>query len=98
MAPASTIWATIDPDKQWKVGPQSGVTDLSESTVPAVAAAKTGGLPWGPLNVDHPHFVFGVVLVATGALLFWIYEGKPSGASAKANLGPVSAGADLELD
>lgn len=96
---ASTLWSQIDPDTQWKTAPDQGTgyTDLSASTVPAVGAAKTGGLPWGVLNVDHKHFVFGVVLFATGGILYWIYEGKPSGLSAKANVGPVSAGGDLEI-
>jgi len=94
----STLWSSIDPDSEWRTAPEGGYTDLSGSTVPAAAKVMGGNLKWGPLNVDHPHFVFGALLLGTGALIYWIYEGKPSGVSGKANVGPVGAAADIEIE
>lgn len=93
-----SLWASIDPDSEWRTAPEGGYTDLAGETVPTASQRVAGSLPFGPLNVDHPHFGFGLLLLGTGALIYYIYEGKPSGVSVKANVGPASGGADVELE
>lgn len=88
MSRTSDLWARLDPVAEWQVtspGANAGADDLSSTTVPAFSAAS-GSPAWSP---KHQHFGFGVLLLATGVGLFYLFEGKPSGALFKGNVGPV---------
>lgn len=61
-----------------------GYTDTSED-----AAAATRPPSSNPLSPGQPHFGFLLLLAAVGSGLYFIYEGKGSGAKVAANLGPV---------
>jgi len=87
----NSLWASIDPDTEWRTAPEGGYTDLAGETVPTATQRVGSSLRFGPLNVDHPHFGFGIVLLATGALIYSIYEGKPVRGAVKASLGPADA-------
>ena len=86
MSQTSQLWARLDPAAEWKVqaGSSAG-DDLSTTTVPAFSAAS-GAPAYSP---KHAHFGFGVLLILTGEALFYLFEGKPSGALFKGNVGPV---------
>lgn len=87
MSQTSQLWARLDPVAEWQVqaGGSSAADDLSTTTVPAFSSAS-GAPAWSP---KHAHFGFGVLLLATGVGLFYLFEGKPSGALFKGNVGPV---------
>lgn len=95
MSQTSSLWARLDPAAQWKVqaGPSGGADDLSSTTVAAFSAAS-GDPAYSP---KHKHFGYGVLLVLTGAAAFYLFEGKPTGALFKGNVGPLEgeAGAGL---
>jgi hypothetical protein len=90
-----SIWATIDPSSTFKPATTGGYTDTSATPAAATSAGFGTGAP--AYSPKHKHFGFAVVLLLTGGLIYWTYEGKPSGARASANLGPVGAGGDVTL-
>lgn len=86
----ASIFDVIDPAKAWKTEPSgtpSAANDLSETTVPAAASSSSGGAPF--FSPKHQHFGFLMLLAGTGSLIYWIYEGKPSGALVRGNVGPL---------
>lgn len=86
MAKGAGIWAAIDPASEFRVQDEGAFSDLSDQTAPAFAqGAKTVPF-WHP---QHEHFAFGVLLIGLGGLLWYVYEGKPSGAKVSGNVGPL---------
>lgn len=87
MSRTSDLWARLDPVADWQVTStgSNAADDLSSTTVPALSAAS-GAPAWSP---KHKHFGFGVLLIVTGGALYYLFEGKPSGALFRGNVGPV---------
>ena len=84
MSSTSDLWARIDPAAEWRVQPTGGYSDTAS---PAAPPSGASGSPF--YSPNHPHFAFGVLLAATGGLLYYIFEHKPSGGLIKANVGPL---------
>jgi hypothetical protein len=83
------LWDAIDPSNQWRVAPEGGYTstDDTPSAGYTTAATQASAAPfWSPKN---EHFGFLVLATAIGGGLYWLYEGKGSGASVRANVGPL---------
>jgi hypothetical protein len=80
----SALWDAIDPATTYAPAPDGGYTstdfDASAGTKPAKASF---------LSLNNPHLGFLGLAGGTAALLFWIYEGKPSGGKVAANVGPL---------
>lgn len=87
----SSLWATIDPDSEWRVTPPAYST--TDDTAAAATQSSSNGVPfWSP---QHPHFGFGVIVLGTAALLYLGFEGKVSGRVGPLQ-GEVEAGAGKE--
>jgi hypothetical protein len=88
----TSLWARIDPSAEWRVAPEGGYQTTDESPI---AGSSAGFNQPNALSYKHKHFGFAVVLVVTGAIIYWTYEGKPSRVSVKANAGPLDADAGV---
>jgi hypothetical protein len=82
-----SIWAAIDPESSWRTVP-SGYTDTSET--PGAGTVDVARVT-SPLSPKGDHFGFAIVLAGTAAVLYYIFEKKPSGARISANVGPLEA-------
>lgn len=80
----SDLWDSIDPSAEWRVAPGGGYADSGED--PARQVMPQGRPFYHPA---HPLFGFGVTLLVTGALVFYVFETGGAGASAKGRIGPL---------
>jgi hypothetical protein len=89
MGNGTNLWDAIDPSNQWRVAPEGGYTstDDTPSAGYTTQATQAAAAPiWSPKN---EHFGFLVLVTAIGGGLYWLYEGKGSGASLRGNVGPL---------
>jgi hypothetical protein len=79
-----TLWQVIDPASTYKPADTGGYVTTDDTPSAATKAASAF-----PLSLDNPHFGFLLLGAAVAGGLWWVYEGKGSGAKVSANLGPI---------
>lgn len=89
----SAMWQVIDPSAEFRAaagtsGP--GYADPAEFPAKLLEGGKGG------FTAKVPHFGFAVVLVATAAGLYYVFEHGGAGGKVGGHVGPV--GAELEAD
>lgn len=88
---SATLWDRLDPAADWRVEP-TGYSDTSAD--PSRATRSASPPPYSP---NHPQFGFGIVLLVTGALAYYVFE-HGAGAGVKGRVGKLSAAADVGLE
>jgi hypothetical protein len=87
----SDLWDRLDPAASFRV-PTTGYDETSTDPSRQTRAASA------PLySPQHPQFGFGVAVLVTGALAYYVFE-RGAGASVKGRVGKASAAADVALE
>lgn len=89
------IFDQIDPSRSWTVVPSGGYETTDETPSAATVSASS---KLGIFSPQHEHFGFGALLLGTTTLIFFTFEGKPSGVKGSADLGPLDVEGGVGID